>query len=123
MAVGMSSLSISTSGLLASSAQVASAARAAAGLRTAEDTSKGRAARNPIDIVDIAGGSGARSTGAATQSYGAGSASAATPCPAMNIDPVQSTLGQISATATYQDNVAAIRTAEAMLQSLLATVA
>jgi flagellar basal body rod protein FlgC len=113
----MSTLSISTSGLLASTAIVADAAKAAAGVRdSASASGAGTSRTNPVDIVDIgSGGAQAVSSG-----YAATSSSSSTS--SLDVGPVRSTIDQISASASFQANVSAIRSAEQMLQGLLATV-
>jgi hypothetical protein len=113
----MSTLSISTSGLLASTAIVADAARAAAGVRDSESASgTGSSRADPVDIVDIGSG------GSRVVSSGYSATSATTSSPSLSVGPVRSAINQISASASFQANVAAIRSAEQMLQGLLATV-
>ena len=118
----MSTLSISTSGLLASTALLANAAADVAEVRSSGAATPAPAAPRQKDVVDIGNGGGARAvpkTAPPAYTPTGAAANAAVP----DIDPVQSTLGQISAQAGGEANVAAIRTAMSMLQGLLATVA
>jgi flagellar basal body rod protein FlgC len=118
----MSSLSISTSGLLASTAMLANAAADVADVRSVGAASSATTASRQSDVVDIGNGGGARALPkAAPPAYTATGAPASATVP--DIDPVQSTLGQITAQATSEANVAAIKTAMSMLQGLLSTVA